>query len=118
MDSGVCLNVNIPKVIKGTSIKGIKVSRQANANWEEEFEERKLNAFYKDGTLHISNAQDDEEDMYDDIVHEIAHSIETALGYVIYGDEKIKNEFLRKRKYLHDIKFLIKKLLFRHTPEL
>ena len=41
MDSGVCLNVNIPKVIKGKSIKGIKVSRQANANWEEEFEERK-----------------------------------------------------------------------------
>jgi hypothetical protein len=71
--------------------------------WFEEFEERKLNAFYKDGTLHISNTQDDEEDMYDDIVHEIAHSIETALGYVIYGDEKIKNEFLRKRKYLHDI---------------
>ena len=31
--------------------------------WFEEFEERKLNAFYKDGTLHISNTQDDEEDM-------------------------------------------------------
>jgi len=71
--------------------------------WFEEFEERKLNAFYKDGTLHISNAQDDEMDMYDDIVHEVAHSIETPLGYIIYGDEKIKNEFLRKRKYLHNI---------------
>ena len=71
--------------------------------WFKEFEERKLNAFYEDGTLHISNAQDDEEDMYDDIVHEIAHSIETPLGRIIYGDEKIKDEFLRKRKYLHDI---------------
>tara|TARA_B110000003_G_C16614948_1_gene520956 strand:+ start:462 stop:1235 length:774 start_codon:yes stop_codon:yes gene_type:complete len=39
MDRGVCLNVNIPK-IKDESIKGIKVCRQANANWEEEFEER------------------------------------------------------------------------------
>ncbi len=71
--------------------------------WFEEFEERKLNAFYKDGALYVSNAQDDEMDMYDDIVHEVAHSIEAPLGYTIYEDEKIKNEFLRKRKYLHNI---------------
>ena len=71
--------------------------------WFEEFEERKLNAFYRDGTLYVSNAQDDDVDMYDDIVHEVAHSIEAPLGYTIYEDEKIKNEFLRKRKYLHDI---------------
>jgi 5'-nucleotidase len=41
IDSGVCLNVNIPKHIDGEFIQGIKVCRQANANWEEEFEERK-----------------------------------------------------------------------------
>ena len=40
LDNGVCLNVNIPKSIKGKKIKGLKVCRQANANWEEEFEER------------------------------------------------------------------------------
>lgn len=39
MPSGVCLNVNIPKVAK-EMIKGIKVCRQARANWEEEFDER------------------------------------------------------------------------------
>ena len=71
--------------------------------WFDEFEERKLNAFYKDGTLYVSNIQDDEDDMYDDLIHEIAHSIESALGYEIYGDQKIKDEFLRKRKYLYDI---------------
>jgi len=71
--------------------------------WFDEFEERKLNAFYKDGTLYISNIQDDEADMYDDIIHEIAHSLESALGYEIYSDQKIKDEFLRKREYLHDI---------------
>jgi|TARA_Y100000034_G_scaffold127949_1_gene181700 hypothetical protein len=71
--------------------------------WFEEFEKRKLNAFYKDGTLYISNVQDDEEDMYDDIVHEVAHSLESALGYEIYSDQKIKDEFLRKRKYMYDI---------------
>ena len=40
LDDGVCLNVNIPKKIEGEDIKGLKVCRQANANWEEEFEER------------------------------------------------------------------------------
>jgi 5'-nucleotidase len=39
MPAGVCLNVNIPKVTT-EMIKGIKVCRQARANWEEEFDER------------------------------------------------------------------------------
>ena len=71
--------------------------------WFDEFEERKINAFYKDGTLHISNIQQNTQDMRDDIIHEIAHSIEEPYGYEIYGDKKIENEFLRKRKYLHDV---------------
>ena len=40
MPDGVCLNVNIPAVTPDL-IKGIKVCRQARANWEEEFDERK-----------------------------------------------------------------------------
>jgi len=40
MEKGICLNVNIPKVIENKPIKGIKICRQANANWEEEFEKR------------------------------------------------------------------------------
>jgi|TARA_R110002012_G_scaffold314835_1_gene527937 hypothetical protein len=71
--------------------------------WFQEFEDREINAFYKDGTLCISNLQDDSQDMYDDIIHEISHSIEIPYGYQIYGDNKIRDEFLRKRKYLHDI---------------
>ena len=39
MAEGTCLNVNIP-AIKVTEINGIKVCRQAKANWEEEFDER------------------------------------------------------------------------------
>ena len=68
-----------------------------------EFDERSINAFYKDGALYISNIQDDEEDLYDDIVHEIAHSVEESYGYEIYADQKIKNEFLAKRRRLYDI---------------
>lgn len=40
LPQGVCLNVNIPK-LHLEEIAGIKVCRQAIANWEEEFEERK-----------------------------------------------------------------------------
>ena len=69
----------------------------------DEFEERGIHAFYKDGALHISNFQSDNDDMLDDLVHEPAHSIEEAYGYEIYADEKIKNEFLRKRFYLYDV---------------
>jgi len=69
----------------------------------EEFTERHINAFYKDGALYVSNIQDDNEDLYDDLIHEMAHSLESPHGYFIYGDEKMKDEFLRKRKYLYDI---------------
>ena len=71
--------------------------------WFDEFEERSLNAFYDSGTLYVSHIQDDASDLYDDLVHEIAHSLEEPYGYLLYGDKEIKNEFLRKRKYLHDI---------------
>ncbi|MEP5614080.1 MAG: 5'/3'-nucleotidase SurE, partial [Cyclobacteriaceae bacterium] len=37
---GIALNVNFPP-IQNEKIKGIKICRQANANWEEEFDERK-----------------------------------------------------------------------------
>ncbi len=40
MPKGLCLNVNIPK-LKEADFKGIKVVRQARANWVERFEERK-----------------------------------------------------------------------------
>lgn len=69
----------------------------------EEFHEREINAFYKDGTLHVSNIQSDASDLLDDLVHETAHSLEGPHGYQIYADQKLKNEFLRKRNYLYDI---------------
>lgn len=39
LPKGVCLNVNIPP-FKSDELKGIKVCRQAQANWVEEFDER------------------------------------------------------------------------------
>jgi 5'-nucleotidase len=40
MGKGVCLNVNIPR-LRAAELKGVKVVRQAKANWVERFEERK-----------------------------------------------------------------------------
>jgi len=65
-----------------------------------EFLERDVNAMYKHGALYITNAQDDEADMIDDIVHEIAHSVEEFAGQDIYGDKKVENEFIGKREKL------------------
>ncbi len=40
MPKGVCLNVNFPK-LKAEELAGLKICRQAKANWVEDFEERK-----------------------------------------------------------------------------
>ncbi len=71
--------------------------------WFKEFEERNLNAFYSDGCLYISNIQEDQDDLLDDIIHEVAHSIEEPYGYDIYGDKLLEREFLDKREQLKEI---------------
>ena len=42
-----------------------------------EFEERAINAIYKDSAIYVTNQQDNNLDMIDDIVHELAHSVES-----------------------------------------
>ena len=71
--------------------------------WFEEFDRRSINAFYDGGTLYVSNTQNDNSDMFDDLIHETAHSLEQPYGMLIYGDGKLEREFLRKRKHLHDL---------------
>ena len=66
----------------------------------EEFVKRNVNAMYKDNAIYVTNAQTNEEDMIDDVVHELAHSVEDFAGDDIYGDNLIKYEFLGKRKKL------------------
>jgi hypothetical protein len=65
-----------------------------------EFESREINAIYKDNEFIISPDQDNSRDLADDIVHEFAHHVETLYTEEIYSDEKIKNEFLKKRQEL------------------
>ena len=65
--------------------------------------ERQFNALYKDGVLYISNIQADADDMLDDIIHEISHAVEENNYDLIYADERILLEFLRKRKKLYNL---------------
>ena len=39
--TNICFNVNIPKTKLDEKIKGVKICRQANANWQEEFRKKK-----------------------------------------------------------------------------
>jgi len=67
----------------------------------EDFDRRDINAMYKDGAIYITNKQDDMEDMLDDIVHEIAHSVEILHPAEIYADGELENEFISKRLNLY-----------------
>ena len=68
-----------------------------------EMEVKHVNAFYQDGTIYVSNVQDDEADMIDDIIHEIAHAVEEQYGMQLYSDGEIEKEFMIKRHKLENI---------------
>ena len=84
---------NIPKAL----YSGIKQIRIGNY---EDLNDRDISALYKDDILYISNNQKSFNDLLDDIIHEIAHHVEEKLPEMIYGDQLIKREFLKKRKEL------------------
>ena len=62
---------------------------------------REYNAMYKDGAIYLSPEQDNEKDLLDDIIHELAHAIEKTNQDKIYGDGRLEREFVAKRKYLY-----------------
>ena len=68
-----------------------------------EFEERDINAFYDNGAIFITNDQEDDQDMIDDIIHEIAHAVEERYNDFIYSDSSIEREFMAKRETLFNL---------------
>jgi len=68
-----------------------------------EFEQRQINALTRDGVIYITSRQDDNQDAIDDLVHEIAHTLEGKFGYEIYADGRLEREFLAKRASLLNI---------------
>lgn len=57
-------------------------------------------ASYKDGAIYVNNRQEDNASVYDDIVHEIGHSVEERYSKFIYSDMQLKKEFVKKRELL------------------
>ncbi len=68
----------------------------------DEFDEREVNAVYRDGYFFITNRQSNASDILDDIIHEFAHHLESIYPEEIYADQKLIGEFLRKR---HELNF-------------
>lgn len=65
-----------------------------------EMKEREINAYYEDGAIYVTNDQDEDLDMIDDIVHEIAHAVEKHNQMLIYGSGDLQREFKAKRRNL------------------
>ena len=65
-----------------------------------EMREREINAYYEDGAIYVTNIQDEEMDMIDDIIHELAHAVERNNDELIYGSGALQNEFIAKRRNL------------------
>tara|TARA_R110000796_G_scaffold50777_1_gene119700 strand:+ start:1659 stop:2351 length:693 start_codon:yes stop_codon:yes gene_type:complete len=64
---------------------------------------RDLEALYKDGAIYISNKIINSRDLLENILHEMAHSLEVAEGHYIYADGSLHTEFLGKRRRLKDL---------------
>jgi hypothetical protein len=65
-----------------------------------EMKERDINAYYDNDAIYVTNDQDDEMDMIEDIIHEISHAVEHYNQEFIYGNGSIQREFIAKRKRL------------------
>jgi len=63
--------------------------------------DRALEALYKDGAIYITNDLSTERDLLENLIHEMSHSLEPAIGHFIYGDQRLKSEFLAKRERLY-----------------
>ena len=68
-----------------------------------QMKKREINAFYEDGAIYVTNNQDEEMDMIDDIIHELAHAVERNNEELIYGSGRIQSEFKAKRRNLYTI---------------
>lgn len=63
--------------------------------------DRHMDAMYQDGAIYIRpKSVFDEDDLIDDIVHEISHSMEETHAIDIYGDGQVEREFILKRMQL------------------
>ena len=72
-----------------------------------ELKERDIQAMLKDDVIYLSSFKDypevTEEIVLKDIIHEVAHLVEKEYYYEIYGDSRIEDEYIGKKKRLVDL---------------
>lgn len=68
-----------------------------------EMEERDINAYFENDAIYVTNEQEDEMDMIEDIIHEISHAVEQYNQEFIYGEGLLQREFIAKRKRLSSL---------------
>tara|TARA_R110000822_G_scaffold206638_1_gene342967 strand:- start:723 stop:1388 length:666 start_codon:yes stop_codon:yes gene_type:complete len=68
-----------------------------------EMKKRDLNAYYEDGAIYVTNQQEEDIDMIDDIIHELAHSVERNNEEIVYGNGSLQREFKAKRRNLYNV---------------
>jgi hypothetical protein len=68
----------------------------------EDLVKREVNAIFEDGAIYLTNEQDNEMDIIDDIIHEIAHAAEKEYTSMIYSGS-LEREFLGKRRRLYSV---------------
>lgn len=68
-----------------------------------EMKERDINAFFESDAIYVTNEQDDDMDLIDDIIHEIAHAVEQHHQEYIYSPGYLQREFVSKRIRLENL---------------
>ena len=66
-------------------------------------DKRGVKAAFLDGGIYVTNDQKDSDDLFDDIIHEISHSVEATHGSVLFSDGKMAEEYLGKKQRLLDL---------------
>ncbi len=66
----------------------------------EDLKSRDVKAVYQDGAIYVTNDQDSEDDLYDDLIHEISHSVEKTHASIIFADGLLISEYLGKKERL------------------
>ncbi len=61
---------------------------------------RHLVAYFESRAIYVTNEQDNDQDMVDDLIHEIGHAVEEENRDILYADGQVEAEFLQKRKEL------------------
>jgi hypothetical protein len=65
--------------------------------------DRQIDSMYVNGSIMVSNDQDTDKDLFNTLIHEIAHAIEEKYRDKIYFDGDISREFLAKRIVLFNM---------------